>query len=73
METGDLGRPLQPVVSLVVVEPKQEHETVTLLLPQMEALLVLGLDLKVRLAIMLHVLSVSITKSFLVPFNRNML
>jgi len=64
METGDLGRPLQPVVSLVVVEPKQEHKTVTLLLPQMEALLVLGLDLKVRLATMLHVLSVSLTKTF---------
>jgi len=64
METGDLGLLLQPVVSHVVVEPKQELETVTLLLPQMEAQLVLGLDLKVRLATMLHVLSVSITKTF---------
>ena len=60
METGGPGLFGQAVVSLVEVEARPEHETVTLLLPQMEAQLVLGLDLKVRLATMLHALSVSI-------------
>jgi len=44
----------------VEVELKPEHETVTLLLPQMVAWYVLGQQLKIRLAILLHVRSVSI-------------
>ncbi len=73
METGDLGLLLQHVVSLVEVEPKWEHETVILLLPQMEALLVLGWQMKVSLATMQHVLSVSITQHFKVTLTRIML
>jgi len=42
METGDLGLLGQLVVSLVEVELKPGHETVTILLPQMEVLLALA-------------------------------
>jgi hypothetical protein len=50
METGDLGLLGQPVVSLVEVEPKPEHETVTTLLRHMEVLLAQAQELKVNLA-----------------------
>jgi hypothetical protein len=63
METGEFGVLGHLVVPLVEVEPRPEQETVTLLLLQMEALHVMGLGLKVRLATMWHVLSVCITKN----------
>ena len=60
METGEFGVLGQIVVPLVVVGPSPEHETVTLLLPQMVACPVLGQEPKVRLATKQHALSVSI-------------
>jgi hypothetical protein len=63
METGEFGVLGHLVVPRVEVEPRPEQETVTLLLLQMEALHVMGLGLKVRLATMWHVLSVCITKN----------
>ncbi len=59
MVTGEFGVPGQLVVPLVEVELKPEQETVTLLLLQMVAWYVLGQQLKIRLAILLHVQSVS--------------
>jgi len=60
METGDLGVLGHLAVPHVEVEPRQEQEFVTRLLPYMEVPIVLGLELKVRLVTMQHVLSVSI-------------
>jgi hypothetical protein len=62
MENGEHGVLGCLVVPLVEVEPRQEKETVTLLLHQMEAMIVLVLELKTRLAIWFHVQSVSIYK-----------
>jgi len=59
METGGPGLFGQAVVSLVEVEQKPEQGTVTLLSPQMVALSVWVQQLKIRLAILLHVQSVS--------------
>jgi hypothetical protein len=50
MESGGLGLPGQLVVSLVEMEPKLEHETVTLPLPLMVALPVLGQEQKIKIA-----------------------
>jgi hypothetical protein len=61
METGEFGVLGLFVVPLVEVEPRPDQETVTLLPPQMEALIVLDQELKVRLATVQHVLSVCIT------------
>jgi hypothetical protein len=62
METGEIGLLGHLVVLLVVVEFRIEQENVTFLLPLMEALIVLGHELKVRLATMKNVLSVCIKK-----------
>ena len=62
METGEFGVLGHLVVPLVEVEPRPDQESVTLLLRYMEALIVLGLELKVRFATMYNVLSVSIQK-----------
>jgi hypothetical protein len=72
METGDLGALGVLVVQLVEVEPRPEQETVTLLLPQMEALLVLGQELKVRLATKHHAQSVCITKISIILIDHEM-
>jgi hypothetical protein len=59
METGDLGLLGQLAVSLVEVELKPEHETVTILLRYMEVLLALAQELIVNLAALQHALPVS--------------
>jgi hypothetical protein len=58
METGGLGLPGQLVVSLVEMEPRLEHETVTLLLPLMVALPVLGQEQKIKIAPLYHAVSI---------------
>jgi hypothetical protein len=58
METGGLGLPGQPVVSLVEMEPRLEHETVTLLLPLMEELPVLVQEQKIKIALLYHAVSI---------------
>jgi hypothetical protein len=63
METGEFGVLGYLVAPLVEVELRQEQETVTLQLPQVEAQLALDEELKVRLATMQHVPSVCITKN----------
>ena len=64
METGEFGVLGQIVVPLVVVGPSPEHETVTLLLPQMVAWSVLDQELKIRHATLQHVQSVSSFEAF---------
>jgi hypothetical protein len=58
METGGLGLPGQLVVSLVEMEPRLEHETVTLLLPLMVALPVLVQEQKIKIAPLYHAVSI---------------